>query len=438
MNTKCFPLRGKSSRRSFLKQTAAAAAVFGTPLVVPSSALGHTPRGSPNNRIAMGFIGLGNQGGGHLFGGGWTYLTGGYLARPEVQMLAVCDVWRHKREAARQRIDKYYAEEAGKGSYTACTAYNDFRDLLDRSDIDAVLIGAPNHWHALMTIMAAKAGKDVYCEKPTAITVAESLAAAEALQRYGRVFQAGTQQRSEYGGKFRRACELVRSGRIGRLQYVYANIGGAEFRWPRGFGPAKPVPDGFDWDLFLGPAPWSPYGGDSGAFLCDGGNWEQHHYDIVQWGLDADRTGPVEIGTENGKLFYRFANGVVVYGCVCPGEKVGGGGACFVGSEGRIAVDRENLVAHPAKILQEPLGPDDVHLYECTSHSGNFLECVRTRQRTICDALTAQRAAALPLLGGIAQRLGRTMHWDPVQQRFPNDTAATALLSAPMRPPWHV
>jgi len=424
------------SRREFMKRAAAVAA----PCVVPSWALGLDGAVAPSERIAMGFIGIGGQGGGHLFGGAWTYITGGYLGREDVQVLGVCDIVRQKRENARERVNKFYSDKPDKGTYRACEAYNDFRDLLAREDIDAVLIGSPNHWHAPMSIMAAKAGKDVYCEKPSAITIREGQIMAETVKRYGRVYQAGTQQRSEYGGKFRMACELVRSKRIGELKDVYANIGGAQINWQRGFGAGKPVPDGFDWDLFLGPAPWSPYGTiPAHPFVFDGGNWEQHHYDFVQWAIDADRTGPVEIGVENGHAVYRFASGVVVHGAPYPGEKVGGsGGACFVGTEGRIAVDRDALVAYPPKIAEKPLGPNDVHVYKCISHSGNFLECVRTRKRTICDAETAHRAASFVLLGGIAQRLGRTVKWDPAQERFIDDPEASRLLSVPTRPPWRL
>ncbi len=426
-----------SGRRGLLKRIAAAAAV---PYVVPSWALGLDGAVSPSERIAMGFIGIGGQGGGHLFGGAWTYITGGYLGREDVQVLGVCDIVRQKREGARDRVNKYYSDKPDKGTYRSCDAYNDLRELLAREDIDAVLIGSPNHWHAPMAIMAAKAGKDVYCEKPTAITLRESQILAETVRRYGRVYQAGTQQRSEYGGKFRRACELVRSKRIGELKEVYANIGGAEAKWVRGFGAGKPVPDGFDWDLWLGPAPWSPFGTiPVHAFVFDGGNWEQHHYDIVQWAIAADRTGPVEIGVENGHAVYRFASGVVVHGAPYPGEKVGGsGGATFVGTEGRIAVDRDNLVAYPPKIAEAPLGPNDVHLYKCISHSGNFLECIRTRKRTICDAETAKRAASFVLLGGIAQHLGRTVKWDPAKEQFIDDPEAARLMSLPARPPWRL
>ena len=430
-------------RRQFLgRGLATLGAALAWPRVLPASALGKDGAVAPSERIAMGFIGLGTQGGGHLVGGAWTYLTGGYLAREDVQVLAVCDIVRDKRESYRQRVNAYYADKTGQAGYQACQAYNDFRELLARPEIDAVLIATPVHWHALMSIMAAKAGKDVYCEKPVSLTIREGRAMADAVHRYGRVFQAGTQQRSCYGGKFRRACEWVRSGRIGKLQAVYAMLGGGGFNpGPGPTGPARPVPQGVDWELFLGPAPWTPYSGHLDAHMFGWGsiNWGQHHYDIVQWGLGTDDTGPIEIGWEDGKLAYKFANGVVVYGCACPGERVGGtGGAVFVGTEGRIAVDREWLVADPPKILEQPLGPADVHLYKCIDHSSNFLDCVRTRKRTICDVETGHRAMSVILLGGIAEQLKRPLRWDPQREQFVNDPEADRLLSVAQRAPWHV
>ena len=215
------------------------------------------------------------------------------------------------------------------------------------------------------------------------MTVRESQAMLAAVRRYGRVYQAGTQQRSEYDGKFRRACEFVRSGRIGKLQAIYAYRDGGAVFWPQRFGPAKPVPADLDWDLYLGPAPWLPYDGNTGAHRFDIGelNWGQHHYDIVQWAAAADDTGPVEIFMENDRSCYKYASGVVVYGKAYPGEPVGNdGGACFVGTEGRIAVDRDALVSDPPDIVREPLRPDEVHLYRSTSHADNFLECIRTRK----------------------------------------------------------
>ncbi len=403
------------TRRRFLRQTAGAlGAALTAPAIVPASALGRNGTLSPSERITMGFIGVGTQGGGHLLGGAWTYVAGGYAGRKDVQVLAVCDVvqvlavcdvWRERRERACQRVNDHYAETYDKGSYKSCEAYTDFRDVLARDDIDAVLIATPAHWHATMAAMAVAAGKDVYCEKPTAVTIRESQAMLAAVRRYGRVYQAGTQQRSEYGGKFRLACELVRSGRIGKL------------------------------------APWIPYDGNTGPHRFDIGelNWGQHHYDIVQWAAGSDDTGPVEIFVEDGRSGYKYADGVVVYGKPFPGEPVGGeGGACFVGTGGRIAVDRGALVSDPPDIVREPLRPDEVHLYRSQSHSGNFLQCVRTRQRTICDADVAQRAASALLLGGVAKQLDRTLKWDPKAEVFLHDDEANRLLSIAKRPPWRL
>jgi predicted dehydrogenase len=186
-------------------------------------------------------------------------VAGGYAGRKDVQVLAVCDVWRDRRENATKKVNDHYAEVYGRDKYKSCQAYTDFREVLARTDIDAVLIATPAHWHATMAAMAAEAGKDIYCEKPSAVTVRESQAMLAAVRRYGRVYQAGTQQRSEYDSKFRRACEFVRSGRIGKLQAIYAYRDGGAVFWPTRFGEAKPVPAELDWDLYLGPATWLPY-----------------------------------------------------------------------------------------------------------------------------------------------------------------------------------
>ena len=393
----------------------------------------------PSERITMGFIGVGGQGSGHLLGGAWTYVAGGYAGRKDVQVLAICDVWRDRREKACTKVNDHYAEAYGKGNYKSCETYTDFRQLLDRSDIDAVLIATPAHWHATMAAMAAEAGKDIYCEKPTAVTVRESQTMLAAVRRYGRVYQAGTQQRSEYDGKFRRACELVRSGRIGKLQSIYAYRDGGAVFWPKRFVAGKEVPADLNWDLYLGPAPWIPYDGNTSAHRYDIGelNWGQHHYDIVQWAAAADDTGPVELFMENDRSCYKYASGVVVYGKAYPGEKVGGnGGACFVGTEGRIAVDRDALVSDPPDIVREPLRPEEVHLYHSTRHADNFLECVRTRKKPICDADIAHRAASALLLGGVVKQLKRTLKYDPQAEQFIKDDEANRMLSIAKRAPW--
>ena len=419
--------------------TTALGAALAAPAIVPASVLGRNGLIPPSERITMGFIGVGGQGGGHLLGGAWTYVAGGYAGRKDAQVLAICDVWRDRRERACQKVNDNYAATYGKGNYKSCEPYNDFRELLARTDIDAVLIATPAHWHATMAAMAAEAGKDIYCEKPTACTIRESQALLATVRRYGRVYQAGTQQRSEYGAKFRQACEFVRSGRIGRLKEIYAYRDGGAIFWPPRFGPGKPVPAGLDWDLYLGPAPWLPYDGNTGAHRFDIGelNWGQHHYDIIQWAAGADETGPVEIFVEKGRSGYKYANGVVVYGKPYPGEPVGGeGGACFVGTNGRIAVDRSALVSDPPDLVREPLRPSETHLYRSDSHSGNFLECVRTRKRTICNAEVAHRAASALLLGGVAKQLQRKLKWDPQAEQFPNDEEANRMLSIAKRAPW--
>ena len=430
------------SRRQFLRRSAGVlGAAIAAPAIIPASALGRDGVIAPSDRITMGFIGVGTQGGGHLLGGAWTYLTGGYAARKDVQVLAVCDVWRDRRERARLRVNQHYAEIFGKGDYRSCEAYVDFRNILDRRDIDAVLIATPAHWHATMSVMAARAGKDIYCEKPTAVTVRESQGVLAAVRRYGRVYQAGTQQRSEYNAFFRRACEYVRSGRIGRLKEVYAYRDGGAIFWPKRFGLARPIPDDLDWDLYLGPAPDLPYDGDTGPHRFDIGelNWGQHHYDFVQWATDSDATGPVELFMADGFTNYKYASGVVVYGKPYPAEPIGGdGGAVFVGTEGRIAVDRDALISYPARIAREPLRPGEAHVYRSDSHSGNFLECVRTRKRPICDADVAHRAASALLLGGVVKQLGRTLKWDPAREEFIGDDEANRMLSVAARAPWGV
>lgn len=431
------------TRRQFLKSSAMALSAVAAPMIIPASALGRGGAMAPSERITMGFIGVGGQGGGHLLGGAWTYLTGGYVARKDVQVLAVCDVRRERRESATSRVNAYYAETYGPNSYKACEAYIDFRKVLARPDIDAVLIATPAHWHATMAVMAAKAGKDIYCEKPSAVTVSEGKAMMEAVRRHGRVYQAGTQQRSEYGSVFRRACEFVRSGRIGKLKEIYAYRDGGAIAWPATrFAPATmPIPETLDWDLYLGPAPAIPFDGNAGAHRFDIGelNWGQHHYDIVQWAAGADETGPVELWMEDGRTNYKYASGVTVYGKAYPGEPIGGEGGCvMVGSEGRIAVDRNALLAYPAELIREPLHPSETHLYRAESHSGNFLECVRTRKKPMCDADIAYRSSSALLLGGIEKQLQRPLKWDPAAETFPGDDEANRMLSIAKRPPWQV
>lgn len=435
-----------TSRRDFLKMGGAAVAALAAPAIVPAAVLGRGGQAPPSERITMGFIGLGGQGAGHLLGGSWTYVPGGYVARPDVQVLAVCDVRRDRREHARQRCNQLYAQKLGQADYNGVQGYNDFREVIARPDIDAVLLALPYHWAAPMSIMAMRAGKDVYCEKPVAITVQEGRGVVDTCKRFGRIYQAGMQQRSEYGGRFRLTCDLVRNGRIGQLKEVYAyRQPGALFpsAWTSNVSAPAPIPAGFDWELWLGPLPWRPCVADAGhtfdgLFVGDV-NWSPHHYDIIQWTVNPDVTAPIEVQYDNDQVHYHYSNGVVVHSAGYPGEPIGPeGGACFVGTEGRIAVERANIVSYPGRILKEPLRPEDARVYHAKSHSGNFLDCVRTRRQTICHPETAVYTMNAILIGGIALALKRSVRWDPVAGEFPGDAEANRLLSYASRPPWQV
>jgi hypothetical protein len=433
------------SRRRFLQHSSLAAALLSVPNLVPVSVLGSDAQRPPSERINMGFIGLGGQGTGHLLGGAWTYVPGGYVARKEVQVLAVCDVRKERRDSARQRCNEMYAQRNSQPTYNGVQAYNDFREVLARPDIDAVLIAVPYHWASPLATLAMRAGKDVYCEKPIAITIREGQNLIETSHRFNRIYQAGTQQRSEYGGKFRLACELIRNGRIGQLKEVYAyRSPGAFFPVPWTSDKSQPVPPGFDWDLWLGPLPWRPFNGEaghalSGCFIGDV-NWAPHHYDIVMWTVNPESAAPVEIEyLKDDAIDYHFSNGVVVHSKEYPGESVGpDGGACFMGARGRIAVDRVSIVSYPANILKEPLRPEDQRVYHANSHSGNFLECIKSRRLTICHPETAVRTINTILTGGIALALKRSLKWDPAKCEFVGDAQANRLLSYTPRPPWRL
>jgi len=437
------------SRRHFLGRSAALAAA---PWVVRASALGAEGTAPPSDRIALGFIGQGAMGSGHLRC---------CVAYPNVQILAICDVDRWRRERAKATVEDAYASRTSR----TCTAYNDLRELLARPDIDAVLIATGDRWHGLATVMAAQAGKDVYCEKPVSLTIAEGQAMVEAVRRYHRVFQAGLQQRST--PEFIRACQLVRSGAIGPVRIVYVNMAGTCGDVSL---PAEPVPDGLDWDLWLGPAPWRPYnrrfhpygqwhGVVPWHFCRDfgGGNLTSntvHAFDIVQWGLGTDASGPVEITPpETGKvplLTYRYASGVlcqVVNGRL-PRQRefelkgwneatgVQNFGAVFVGDGGWIHVGREGyLRSWPEEIVHRPLpSPDGAH--PVNNHHQDWFNCIRTRRRTACDVATGVRSTAVSHLGCIAHWLARPLRWDPARQQFLNEPEANRWRSRPMREPW--
>ena len=406
------------------------------PYAVASSAIGAGSRAAPSERIVMGAIGVGGQGTRHVGGGIWVQ-GGGFLSKPQVQFAAVCDVNAHNRDNARDIVNKHYGN-------TDCAAYNDFRELLAREDIDAVLVATPDQWHALPCIAAAKAGKDMYCEKPMTLTIEEARVVADTMKRYGRIYQVGTQQRSWY--EFRFTCELVRNGYIGQVKSITVNVGGTCDWWCD--APGEPQPDWLDWDTWLGPAPWRPYtskiapGGWMAYRDYSGGemtNWGAHMFDVAQWAMGMDESGPVEIIPPDGKdypvLTYKYANGTIM-----TRDKIGKDvpGVLFTGTEGRIEVSRDHLATWPDTLLRQRIGPNEIHLYESTNPPDNFLECIRTRNRPASDAEVGCRSITVCHLGNIAYWLGRPLRWDPKEEKFLNNPEAERMKSRSMRAPWRV
>ena len=442
------PLKMQVSRRLFLKGAVAAAAA---PYVITPTALGAGDRPPASERLTLGHIGIGNQGSGHF---------GSMLGNAGAQILAVCDVRKTVRDSCQKRVDNKYADERSSGKYQGCAAYNDFRELMTRGDVDAFIIAVPDHWHALISIAAAKAGKDIYCEKPMALTIRQARAMVNAVRRYGRVFQTGSQQRSSQ--EFRKGCEYVRNGRIGKVTDVYVGVGGPSS--DKQF-PEEPIPEGFDWEFWLGPAPWAPhnaercsgnYGGGwrhvrdySGGMMTD---WGAHHFDITQWGLGMDATGPVEIHPpESGKfptLTYKYATGTLLHHFwsadgqgqrqyKLPEGKNGANGILFVGEKGWVEVNRGYFACFPESI-DTPLGPGETPLYKSPGHHQDWFNCIKTRQKPICDVEIGCRSVSVCHLGNIAYWTGRSLKWDPANEVFIGDDEANRWLDRPMRAPWRL
>ena len=416
------------------------------PLVLSTTSFGQEKKEPANNRLGIGFIGMGIQSRGHV---------NFFLGDKECQVLAVCDVDTTRREAAKKTVETKYAEAIKSGIYKGCAAYNDFRELIERKDIDAVVIATPDHWHAIPCLEAIKAKKDIYCEKPLTLTIHEGKLLLDAVRKHDVVFQTGSQQRSST--EFRTACELVRSGRIGKLQAVYVNVG----------GPSKPCDlkeekeePGLDWDRWLGPAPkrvyssvlsprgvhnnypnWRNYREYSGGMMTD---WGAHHFDIAQWGLGMDEAGPVEIippedpKAEKGLKFI-YSNGVPVIHAeeYEKGKKVNG--VAFIGSEGKIFVNRGYLASDPAELVKIPIGEKDVHLYKSAGHQRDWLQCIRSRKRPICDVEIGARSAAVCHLGNIAYWTGKKIKWDPIEWKFVDASEeVTKWIDRERRDPWQL
>ncbi len=416
-------------RREFLQRSALATAAVAAPLFVRSTALGWG-RAAPSERITVGFIGVGWKGLQGCFGS----LVQSFLANPACQVLAACDVNSKACDSAKSVIDQAQGNRD-------CATYRDFRDLLSRDDVDAVAIAAPDHWHAIQTIEACRRGKDVYCEKPLSLTIREARQMVEAAREYGRVVQTGSQSRSYSNIRF--ACESLRNGAIGEIREVHVSCGGPSV--PCNL-PAEPVPDHIDWDLWLGPAPWRPFHSAladkgfrpfrdySGGGMTD---WGCHHFDLAQWALGMDESGPVEVSPPNGRdirwLTYRYANGTIMTHESPQAQQ----GVAYIGSEGQAwghgMSARWRQGTDTAWKL--PPGPADP-IQGAKAHSDNFLECVKSRQRPNADVEIGCRTVTVCHLGNIAYWLNRPIRWDPVHEVILGDEEASRWLERARREPW--
>ena len=422
------------SRRSFLNRARLVATAAAAPLVLPARILG---AGAPSNRVTLGHIGVGGQGGG---------LLDGFLGLPQGQSLATADPLKSRREGAAVRVNRQYAAAAGQGTYKGCKAYNDFRDLLARDDIDAVVIATPDHWHVPIALAAVRAGKDVYVEKPLGVSMEQDKALRAAVHTHGAIFQYGTQQRS-FNTHCAFACELVRNGYLGELKAIHVVApNGAT-----GGNPApQPVPPGLDYDLWLGPAPRAPYTNDrvmgvgrwhiydyALGFIA---GWGAHPLDIAHWGypqIAVEYQGTGRIPTEglfdtivDWDVRGRYAGGVEFT------MKTGGDATRFVGASGWVSVSRGGISAEPASLLKVKIKPDEVHLLQDNHHYQNFLKSVLARKTPASDIDSAVQSDFISHLGDIAIRTGRTIRWDPRKETIVGDEIAQRMMQRAMRAPW--
>ncbi len=434
----------RMTRRGFLKGATGAAAIAAFPAIVPSSVFGAN---APNNRIGMGLIGMGLMMNSHL---------NKMVRRDDVQVLAVCDVDRGRREKAKKQVEDAYSKQAGV-TYKGCAAYHEFEELLARDDIDAVVIATPDHWHAPISVMAMRHGKDVYVQKPMTLTIREGRIMSDTAKQYGCILQVGSQQRSERA--FRKAAQIVRNGLIGKVHTIYTNLG--EFPPPQTL-PEEPIPEGFDYDRWLGPTPWYPYnslrvkGDYGGGWRCfwdygsrKNGDWGAHHFDIIQWALGMDDSGPVEFipkgyeGTEYQTHIYADGCKVLRNHPVKNGHMIQ-----FIGEKGEVLVSRgDKLETTPAELKdmdfhdQEtlsdiPAGYKGIWLYVSNQHEDNWIECIHARKQPICHAEIGHRTATICHLNGIAERLKRPLKWDPVKEEIIGDPEASRWIDRPRRAPY--
>jgi glucose-fructose oxidoreductase len=426
--------RMSTSRRSFLRTAAATAAgaTLSIPSIASSSLFGAE---APSNQVTLGAIGVGGRGSGILAEA---------VAHPFVRVLGICDTFRDRREQHASALNQRYGAKV-------CTPYLDLREMLERRDIDAVLIATPDHWHVPAALLAVRAGKDVYVEKPLGISMEQDIALRREVERHGRVFQYGTQQRSM--AHVRLGCELVRNGRLGKLKAV--EVTAPSYGYEGGSTEPAPVPDGLDYDRWLGPAPWRPYTVDrctcwGSYWVLDNahgfiGGWGAHPLTDMLWALGDDAgavpieyegTGKFGTGLFDAPYYWdihgKFESGVGFH--FIPG----GDCAAIEGEKGKIWISRGGSRTEPESLLKEKLGAGETRLYESPAHMTNYLECIRTRRATVAPVEVAVLSDSITQLSMIAIQTGRKIRWDPKKEAILDDPGASRLLTRALRAPWHL
>jgi predicted dehydrogenase len=449
-------------RRNFVQKIAlGAVGTFGFPTIVPANVLGG--KDAPSNKINIAQIGCGRIARTHDLPSTWKF--------EKARIMAVCDLDRHRTEETKQLVEEYYTKKTGQANYIDVKMYDDYREMLLNKDIDAVMISTPDFWHAQPAMEAALAGKDIYLQKPTSLTIHEGRQLAEIIKKTGRILQVGTQQRSS--SQFRKAAELVRNGRIGKLHTVKVGLPGD----PSGpVAPAMPIPKGFNYDMWLGSTPEMPYteigvhpqvGYDRpgwlrmeqfGAGMITG--WGQHHYDSAAWGMDTEYTGPISVESVaefpksglwnvHGDFMSKaeYANGITMY--------TSGGyqnGIRYEGTEGWIFVSRGDYAATPSdptskvrakaidasdpKILESVIGEKEIHLYNSADQHGNWLDCIESRKEPISPIEIGHRACSVCLITHVSMKIPRKLQWDPTKEHFVNDAEANTWLRRAQRAPY--
>jgi len=416
------------SRRKFISTTAL---TFGAITIVPRHVLGKgfVP---PSDKINLGFIGLGKQSGG---------LAYQFIKTPNAQIIACCDVWETKNKWFQDFVDKAYAEKRSLEKFNSVALFDNYKDLLSQKEIDAVVIATPDHWHGLQAVDAMNAGKDIYCEKPLTHNINEGIAMVNTSQKTGRIVQTGSMQRSS--ANFRKACELVRNGYLGEINKVLVNVGDPAKKYDL---QAEPIPEEINWNNWCGPAPllaynhriapsnnsvdfwpdWRLFKEVGGGILCD---WGAHMFDIAQWALGMDKTGPIKyIPPKDPKavrgLIMQYANGIEMV----HEDFDRGWGVRFIGTKGTLDVSRSYLDATPNNILSVELKSSEIHLYDTkNNHYQDWLNAIKNRSQPICNVETGHRSATVCNIANIAYQLGRPLDWNPKKEKFKKDSEANKM-----------